>query len=74
MRLVSRTGRSYRLVTVFSLIWFLLSLVTSLTKKLNLFSAYIVYILMYYTRSNARGIHLVLLKIKCTILQVQIMK
>jgi hypothetical protein len=49
MRLASRTGRSYKLVTVFSLICFLLSLVTPLTKKLNLFYAYIAYILMYYT-------------------------
>jgi hypothetical protein len=49
MRLVSRTGRSYRLVTMFSLILFLLSLVTPLEKKLNMFSAYIAYILMYYT-------------------------
>jgi hypothetical protein len=50
VRLASRTGRSYRLVTVFCLIWFLLSLVTPLAKKLNLFSAYITYILMYYTQ------------------------
>jgi hypothetical protein len=49
MRLASRTSQSYRLVTVFSLIWFLLSLVTPLAKKLNMFSAYIAYILMYYT-------------------------
>jgi hypothetical protein len=33
MRLASRTGRSYRLVTLFSLIWFLLSLDTPLAKK-----------------------------------------
>jgi hypothetical protein len=49
MRLASHTSRSYRLVTVFSLICFLLSSVTPLAKKkLNLFSAYIAYILMYY--------------------------
>jgi hypothetical protein len=50
MRLVSRTGRSYRLVTVFSLIWFLLSLVTPLTKKTkSVLCLYRIYTYVLYT-------------------------